>query len=431
MKQMNRLIERNIIMQKSEQYRQKVLSYIKKIRRTGKPVVIFGAGRGGWFIMKVLEYYGVSILAFADNDQRKHGMYFNYPVHSPEEIARIFPEAHTFLGILNQNNSIIINKQLQTLDFHNVHNTIDAFLFVYFTAVANRQCDREKLAHSISLLYDNNPDADYFFSPTLSYVITQKCTLRCKDCGAFVPNIKSPITIPIETIVNDIKNYCTAFDVVHHIALQGGEPFIHPDIQRLCREVAAISNLVFVDFVTNGTILPSNDTIRQFSECGNCVLVSDYGPHSTKLMELSNALRNNNVYFEYYRYDSEGWGQQTPIYQRNRGVDVNTKIYKECILHPRLCCQIMNGELHRCSFSNYTSNLGLIPRFEDDFVRLNESNVPDENLKAKIRAFINRDTALNACDYCPANERKLVPAGIQVPKHQEHIYDSSEYCTVC
>lgn len=410
-------------MQKSEQYKQEVLSYIEEIKNTGKPIVIFGAGRGGWYIMKVLEHYGLSINAFADNDPCKHGQYYNYFVHSPEDIARKFHQAQVFLGVLNQNNSIAVRKQLQTLDFHNIYEAMDAFLFVYFTTVANRQCDKEKYANSISILYDNNPDADQFFSPTLSYVITQKCTLRCKDCGAFVTDYKSPVTIPVENIVNDIKNYCKAFDVVHHIALQGGEPFLHPDIQKLCREVATIPNLIFVDFVTNGTIVPKNDTMHQFSKCGNCILISDYGPASTKLEKLSTACYNNNIYFDYYRYNSDGWGKQTPIYPRNRSVDDNTKIYKECITHPMLCCQIMDGELHRCSFSNNCSYLGLIPRFESDFVRLNDPNVSDESLKAKILAFVNRDTALNACDYCPVNEREYVPAGIQLPKrHKEQSY---------
>jgi hypothetical protein len=404
-------------MKKSKQYQQLVLEHLDKVQHVQKPVVVFGAGRGGWYIMKVLEHYGTTITAIADNDIEKQGRYFNYPVFSPEDISNHFSNAYIFLGILNKKNIRPVKKQLQTLGFREIIDSMEAFLYTYFTYVARRECDKEIFAESLFLLYHDQSASKAFFSPTLSYMITQKCSLRCKDCGAFVPAYKSPKSIPIETIINDIRNYCQAFDVVHHIALQGGEPFLYPDIQRLCREVAAIPNLIFVDFVTNGTIVPSGDTIKHFFECGNCILISDYGTVSRKVDELSNALNNHSVYFDYYRYDSDGWGKQTPIFPRNRGLDENTKIYKECIKGIYICCQIMDGELHRCSFSNNSSHLGLLPKFENDYVCLNDANYSEEKLKVQIRALINRNTALNACDFCPANEREYVPAGVQLPNH--------------
>lgn len=391
------------------------MDYTDSIKRSGKSVVIFGAGRGGWYVMKVLEHYGVPIEGFADNDPAKHGIYFNYPVHPPDHYAD--PGVEILSGILNNKNAPAIKAQLRALGFLNIFDAMDAFLFAYFIIVAKRKCDEEKLAYSIALLYDDTGAVD-FSSPSLSYVITQKCTLRCEHCGAFVEHFKTPEHIPVETIVDDIKNYCRAFDVVHHIALQGGEPFLHPDIEKLCGQVAAIPNLIFVDFVTNGTIVPSKNTIHKFFECGDCVLISDYGTYSTKSRELSTVLYDKNVYFDYYRYDSSGWIQQSPIFPRNRSPEDNKKIFAECISHPRTCCQIMNGELHRCSFSNCGSHAGLLPRFENDFVKLNEPGLSNECLRARIGAFLNRDTAPDACDYCPSNEAKVVKAGVQLAKRR-------------
>ena len=56
--------------------------------------------------------------------------------------------------------------------------------------------------------------------------MTEKCSLNCQNCGAFVPDIDDPETFDFNSIVSDIKKNCSAFDVVHHIALQGGEPFM-------------------------------------------------------------------------------------------------------------------------------------------------------------------------------------------------------------
>jgi len=131
---------------------------------------------------------------------------------------------------------------------------------------------------------------------------------------------------------------------------------------------------------------------------------------------LSDALSRRGVYFDYYRYDEAGWLPPTPIFQRNRGQIKNTKVFSKCVESPRMCCQIMDGELHRCSFSNNGSRLGLIPRFDTDFVRLDEAGLADKDMRDRILALTHLTTALNACDFCPADEHGLVPAGVQLPR---------------
>ena len=402
-------------MNKSTTYKNIVLNTIENIKESDKKVFIFGAGRGGWYIMKVLEFYGIEVEAFMDNDaDKQQQLYYNYPVNSPKEIAEKYIDSYVFLGVLDKKNIEPVLTQLKSYDFTNIHSYIDAFLFVYFTIVVNRECDKEKFAKSISLLYESSPEKKLYFSPTLSYVITQKCTLKCKNCGAFVSYYKNPQIFSVEKIVEDIHNYCKAFDVVHHIALQGGEPFLHPELKRLCLEVAKIPNLIFIDFVTNGTIVPKDNVIQQFYNSGNCILISDYGKYSTKLKELSGVLENNQIYFDYYKYDEAGWVSHEPIFKRNRNENKNNQIFKKCISGKMLCCQIMNGELHRCSFSNNASCLGLIPRFEKDFVHLDNQTYTEAVMKDKIRSFVFRNNTLRACDYCSVGCSHFVSAGIQV-----------------
>lgn len=413
-------------MQQADQYQQEVLMYIKEIKNTGKPVVIFGAGRGGWYVMKVLEHYGVSINAFADNDPCKHGMYSNYFVHSPEDIARKFPEALVFLGVFTPNAANMVREQLLKLNFHHIYYGLDAFLFVYLTVVTGRKCNKEVLAQSIHILFENYSagpnhygynEENHFVSPFVTSVITQKCSLRCRDCGQLIPNYKSPVHFSVECIVNDIKQYAKAFDVVPEISLHGGEPFLHPDIQRICSEVATIPNIVYISFITNGTILPSDDTLRQLSACGADILQSDYGSLSKKQTKLFTACQEHNIYCEFvYTNPTKMWTRPAaPFRKHNRSVKDNNEIYKKCV-SSKVCCQIMDGELHRCPFSMHASHQGSFPKVKSDFVRLNDPNMPDEILKEKIRSFLSQNIALSACDYCdPSNDIETPPA-IQLPK---------------
>jgi len=413
-------------MQASESYRQKVLTYIDEIKKKRKQVVIFGAGRGGWYIMKVFEHYGVSINSFADNDPCKHGTYFNYPVRSPVDISREIPDAHIFLGLFSPNTADVVREQLVKLKFRHIHYSLDAFLYLYLTIVAGRKCDKEVLAESIRILFENYAagpnhygytETNNFVSPFVTSVITQKCSLRCRDCAQLIPYYNAPVHFSVQSIINDLRQYAKAFDVVPEISLHGGEPFLHPDIQEICREAAGIPNIVFISFVTNGTIMLADETLQELSACGADVHQSGgYGSLSRKKDELCEAFRRHNIYSDVmFCSPTEMWNQPPPTKKHARVASANDALYKRCA-SSKTCCQIMDGELHRCSLSMHGSHQGLFPKRDNDFVHLHDPDTSDSILVAKMRSFLGRDGGLSVCDYCDPDGGKLVPPAIQLAR---------------
>ena len=120
----------------SDQYRKNVLSHVEEIKKSGRPVVIFGPGRAGWYIMKVFEHYDVPIAVFSANDPGDQSKFFNYSVLSPKEIAETLPDAYVFLGLFMPNTAAAINEQFERINLHNVYYDMAAFLFMFFVAVA-------------------------------------------------------------------------------------------------------------------------------------------------------------------------------------------------------------------------------------------------------------------------------------------------------
>ena len=167
------------------------------------------------------------------------------------------------------------------------HNCGTPFLLMeeivhyFMTKICSRGVNSKKYLNTLKL-YGNRSFNGSIVSPTLSFVMTEKCSLNCEHCGAFVPDIEDPETFAVRSIVSDIKRYFSAFDVVHHIALQGGEPFLHKHIDTVVTEISKISNLLFVDIVTNGTIHPSGKIFSAISNCGAAIVMSNYGVHSPK-----------------------------------------------------------------------------------------------------------------------------------------------------
>ncbi|MBZ0105888.1 MAG: hypothetical protein K8H84_09685 [Sulfuricella denitrificans] len=401
----------------AETFRDELSSLVSELVSGNRPVVIFGAARGGWYLTQVLTYHGVTIAAFADSNPNKQGAYLGMEVLPINEAIEKYPEAVFLPSLLNPKNLGVVMATLKAAGAKDIRYFIPQSIYSYFTEIEARNCDHSALAESIGKYYSGEGRDALSFSPSVSCVVTQKCTLCCKDCGAFVPENAAPKTYSVSNIVEDIRKYCSAFDIVHHIALQGGEPFMHREIMKIVEEVSSIPNLLFIDLVTNGTIVPKLPVLRAMARNGACVIISDYGPASTMISPLTDACSKNGIFVDYYNYtENNDWGMQTPIQERQRGEKENDAMFQECVSNPMICCQIMNGKVHRCTFSNFTENLGLIPTFNADSVDLTVYESGNPELVDGIRSMAYRKTALNACDYCPAKDRIFVPAGIQIAK---------------
>lgn len=414
-------------MQRSLEYEDNIKTIVGDIGKTSSPVVIFGASRGGWHIMKALKNYGIDINAFIDNDRQKHGAYFDIPVLSPEGGISRFPEARAFLGLFTESASSAVKEQLTGLGFRNPINCLAESVFIYLTKVAERKCDREKLAGSINVLMENYSEgpnhhgytaSGHFVSPFVSGVITQKCSLRCRDCAQLIPYYKSPLNFPPEAIVNDIRNYAKAFDIVPEMSLHGGEPFLHPQLEEICEGVADIPNIVFINLITNGTIMPSAERMQKLGKIGVDIHQSDYGKLSKRQGEFSKICDENNIYCDiHFVNPNQMWVKAPPIKKHGRTKEANAAIYKKCV-SSKICCQIMDGELHRCSLSMHASHQGAIPRFKEDFIRL-DNNTPENERNAEIRKYLTQDASLMACDYCDPFNGTEEPPAIQLGQNEK------------
>ena len=414
-------------MEYAEAYHQELSKILGEITECQRPLVIFGADRAGWYAMKVLEHHGISVTAFADNDPCKQGTYNGYRVFQIDQVAKEYPDAYVILGVFIRRTAEALKVKLREAGLHKICYATPAFIFSYMVDMARRECDHDTFARSLGIMFRNYAAGDnhygyiegnYFVSPFVTGVITQKCSLRCRDCGQRIPYYSQPVNYPVENIVNDIRRYAAAFDVVPEISLQGGEPFMHPDVAEICRQVARIANIVFISFITNGTILPSKSQLNQLASCGADVHQSDYGELSRKKDRVAAACRSQNVYSDIlYTRSNMMWERWAPFRKHHRNPQENDRIYQGCI-STKLCCQIMAGELHRCSVSMHGSHQGLVPKNDEDYICLHDDNASDDEMSSRIRKFLSQRKALTVCDYCDPGNWEEVPRAIQISRNE-------------
>ena len=73
-------------------------------------------------------------------------------------------------------------------------------------------------------------------------VITQRCTLKCKLCLAFMPYYENPVDMLFADVEETLKRYFQLVDQVGIFSITGGEPLLHKDIVRIMELVFTYSN---------------------------------------------------------------------------------------------------------------------------------------------------------------------------------------------
>ena len=87
--------------------------------------------------------------------------------------------------------------------------------------------------------------------------------------------------------------------------------------------------------------------------------------------------------------------------------------FLKCTSNVGITNHIVAHMLSRCIFSAMAGKLKLIPQPTSDYVELTNRS---EDTVMKIRDLTFRNTYLDACNYCLANDRQPVKAGLQIAK---------------
>jgi hypothetical protein len=172
-----------------------------------------------------------------------------------------------------------------------------------------------------------------------------------------------------------------------------------------------LENVLFIDIATNGTVVPQKKTMDLIDQLGATIEISDYGDVSRKMPELIAECEKRNIVHFIQKYDS--WMSIGGIYSRERSEVEKMETFLKCTSSIGVTNHIVGRKLSRCIFSAMAGKLRLIPQPTTDFVELAETS---EDTFHKIRELTFRNTFLDACNYCLANDRLPVQAGIQIAK---------------
>lgn len=365
----------------------------------GDRILLWGAGRLGVAVAYSVEQCGYEIDAFVDAAEEKwETVYYGHKVISPQTAREHYRDAVV----------IVSNAFPDTIDCAaaNGHRRVfDAHSFLMKIDFSNYRGEYpvEQLERCIvnglgnyAMYYGENKRLERLY-----FIITERCSLRCRNCDGYIPYYDGPCDEPVERIIDSFERLMKVCRHIYEINVYGGEPFIHKRIYDIAGHFVNDDRVERVVFITNGTILPDARLVRVLKNRKCHIRISDYGMLSRKKHELVQMLEAEGIAYEVTKY--EAW-DRVPLIQKTDETEAELdRKFATCISNQ---LYVKDGKIYYCNFLAGICSLGeAIPRSERDYVNLFE-NVDFETLREHVEAYIaglHTGKHIHSCKFCPGS----------------------------
>jgi hypothetical protein len=381
---------------------------IAEIKNKRMPVIIYGAGIVGEVLLSVCKNEGIKVECFCDSSTKAvQSNFCGMEVMFASDLkcrdaiflisAVAIKDVVDLLHGLGFSNWYAGGLLLKDLDIS--QNQPDASLD--YTKFAIENCI---LCHDAYL----NPDK--LFIRSVDLIITERCSLRCRDCSNLAQYYEKPKNCDINMLLKSIDAFCNVIDEVMDFRVLGGDVFMNEKwpivIKRLTDEPKAKRVVLY----TNGTLVPKEKDIFCLKNDKVLVIISDYGVLSKKLGKLKQLFGQNKI--AHHVLEVNEWLDCASITPHNRSADKNRELFRNCCA--KNMATLSDGKLFRCPYAANAARLQAVPDFKNDHVDIFQETLDSTGIlktRGKVRGYLLHKDYLETCDYC--NGRPL--SGIEVP----------------
>lgn len=358
---------------------------------TNKKVVVYGAGRYGELAYWGLKAIGIKPLCFVDR-MLAGKRYFDVEVIHPEDVTK-YKEYVVLLASLNYFNEMLFHAQKSGCK--EIYDILDLILLEYDESVLTEYAKDEKHNYEKYKNVVENAGNNKLVINHCEIVVTESCTLRCKDCANLMQYYEKPEIFDIEDIIRCLDRLMNSIDMLLEMRILGGEPFINPNLGKLVAYYTDNPKIKRITIYTNSTLMPSQETVEFLKHKKVSVHMSDYGAVSKKIGELDDMLSANNIGHYIHKY--EEWTDLGKPVKRNYTQEALQKMYESCIMAH--CFSFYRGKLYTCPRAGHGERLGLFKNCKNDYIDFS-TETPINEIRKIIRKLIEKTEYITACEYC-------------------------------
>lgn len=224
--------------------------------------------------------------------------------------------------------------------------------------------------------------------------ITERCTLRCKDCSALIPYFLAPQDIDFCEF-ESLNRLLDAVDMISEVSVLGGEPLLHKNLSKILTVLLKSNKVGKVALYTNGTIFPQRELMEVLKHPKVWVHISEYNNSKQKTKELEAILLNAGI--QCYRRQYDFWIDAGNLHLRSKNSLRAGKLFSRCF--KAKCYSFYKGKLYGCVRASNGVALGKIAEDDIEYVDFNIYR-KKEDLRNEIKQRLLSVPYFKSCYYC-------------------------------
>ncbi len=369
----------------------------KEVLKKGHEYYIWGAKlRGASFYEAFKEEIHIAGFLDADPERRKQPFY-GYDVLDPNEFLKEKKE----------------NVRIITASLHKREMFAKAETVGY---LPNKDIFYAEEFNCLYKLYQYNHLEIHY----IGYRVTERCTLRCKQCAGLIPYIQEPRSVSLELMKKDLAQLFSCIDKLNSLGIMGGDPMLLPYINDLLVHVGEtylgtkISNIIFC---TNAVILPTDEMLHLWKKYDVDVRFTDYREFTGKKQKIDEMIALLTAHgIRYICQKSEYW-LDFGYPQQSNGLTTEEQLVALAERCSERNPNFMNGRMYYCSRADSVERSGYYQIAEGDYFELDHFTSKKE-LMEYILGYTDRGY-IELCKKCNGtfgeNDRKI-PVGEQLSR---------------
>jgi organic radical activating enzyme len=375
-------------------------------------IIVFGADIVGKVMTEFLKEKSINVKYYVDNNKNKCGTDLNgIKVEHSEVLIRENKDTVVLIASTYIRDIII---QLEDIGFYNwlpIYRIIEDNKNIDLTKFLNGNLRKNHTGGTFTKDFDDFAisnmvnsqkkylDQNHLYIRSIDFVITEKCSLKCKDCANLMQYYENPSNINTNLLFSELDGLCKLADEINELRIIGGDPFMNKDCCKIVSRATKYKQINKVVVYTNGTICPRIDQLSEMVNEKTFIFITTYGELSKNAIRLTKLL--DQVGIEYNIQAAYGWTKCGDIRVHNRDEKLNKKIFKSCCA--KNFTTMTDGKIFRCPFAANTERLKAIPYSPNNFVSLNDLLKAKLTLRQKkqtLTHYLREIEYIPACDSC-------------------------------
>ena len=217
----------------------------------------------------------------------------------------------------------------------------------------------------------------------------------------------------MDQLLLDLDHLLERVDYLERVNVLGGEPFLHPELYRLLAVLNQSPKINKIRIISNGTVTDRNPLLLEQLKMSKIqVRISHYTACDKPMKQFVEFLQANGVAVTIKQFGAAEfkWYHFGGFHARNRSLEALNDQKQRCDVE---WFSLLHGNLFCCPRAAHATDLGLIPKDEENCFCLEQS-------RESLARFILREDAFPACQYCDRGTDACYEVKVAVQNRDEN-----------